>query len=69
MIAHHPTWHVEMHQATAGGVIRVSCDCPIGEEHDYATWVDMVAGSATRHRIHAVWARHPEGVRRYLERG
>ncbi|WP_162940243.1 hypothetical protein [Gryllotalpicola protaetiae] len=36
--------HVEVYLGRDGQRIEVSCACPIGRDHDYARWVELVGG-------------------------
>lgn len=36
--------HVEVHIGDDGRRIDIACDCPIGHEHDFAQWNEVVRG-------------------------
>jgi len=36
--------HVEVYAGRDGQRIELSCACPIGRDHDYARWVQLVGG-------------------------
>lgn len=36
--------HIEVHVGDDGRRIEISCDCPIGREHDFARWIEVVRG-------------------------
>ena len=38
------TPHVEVYFGRLGQRIEVSCTCPIGRDHDYSRWVELVGG-------------------------
>lgn len=37
--------HVEIHRhSQSGDDIRISCQCAIGHDHNYADWVELIGG-------------------------
>jgi len=34
--------HVEVHIGVDGRRIEIACDCPIGREHDFARWNEVM---------------------------
>ena len=38
------TPHIEVHIADDGRRIEISCDCPLGHDHDFAQWAEAVRG-------------------------
>lgn len=39
-----PKPHVEVHIGVDGRRIEIACECPIGREHDFEHWAQVVRG-------------------------